>query len=87
MGHWVYNMAHFAKLDENNVVTRVYRIGNDVADTEANGIAECVRLHGAGTYKQCSYNTSGGVHYDYPKTPEGQIQISADQSKAFTILI
>jgi len=76
-------MAHFAKLDENNVVTKVYRIGNDVADTEANGMAECVRLHGAGTYKQCSYNTSGGVHYDYPKTPQGQIQISADQSKAF----
>jgi len=73
-------MAHFAKLDENNVVIRVYRIGNDVADTEANGIAECIRLHGQGTYKQCSYNTMGGIYYDFKSNP---VQISSDQSKAF----
>ena len=73
-------MAHFAKLDENNVVTHVHRIGNDVADTEANGIAECVKLHGAGAYKQCSYNTTGGVHFEYNADPIGP---STDQSKAF----
>tara|TARA_R110000764_G_scaffold89482_2_gene170992 strand:- start:536 stop:952 length:417 start_codon:yes stop_codon:yes gene_type:complete len=73
-------MAHFTKLDENNVVTKVFKIGNDVAGTEANGIAECIKLHGAGTYKQCSYNTLGGVHYDLQNDP---VTVSSDQSKAF----
>lgn len=54
-------MAHFAELDENNVVTRVIVVGN--ADTsDANGVekehigaAFCERLLG-GTWKQTSYN-------------------------------
>ncbi len=56
-------MAHFAVLDENNIVTAV----NVIADTdcldgetesEAVGIAFCESLWGAGTYKQTSYNNN-----------------------------
>ena len=54
-------MAHFAELDENNVVKRVIVVGN--ADTsDANGVekehigaAFCERLLG-GVWKQTSYN-------------------------------
>lgn len=73
-------MAHFAKLNEHNEVLKVYVIGNDVADTEQNGINECIRLHGEGIYKQCSYNTQSGIHYDFNQHPRVE---SADQSKAF----
>jgi len=54
-------MAHFAELDENNVVKRVIVVGN--ADTsDASGVEKehigatfCERLLG-GTWKQTSYN-------------------------------
>jgi hypothetical protein len=54
-------MAHFAKLDENNVVTQVIVVGNrDTSDAngvekEHIGAAFCERLLG-GTWKQTSYN-------------------------------
>lgn len=73
-------MAYFAKLDDNNTVLKVYTIGNDVADTEQNGVNECVKLHGAGTYKQCSYNTREGKHWNHNVFPSEE---SADQTKAF----
>ena len=31
-------MAHFAKLDENNIVLKVHRVGNDIATSEQTGI-------------------------------------------------
>ena len=51
-------MAHFAEIDENNIVLRV-----DVIDDEheADGENWCNNFSG-GTWKQTSYNTSGGVH-------------------------
>ena len=56
-------MAHFAKLDANNVVTQVIVVANDdTADkdgTEAEsiGVAFCQKIQGAGTnWKQTSYN-------------------------------
>ena len=56
-------MAHFARLDANNVVTQVIVVGNsDTADsdnveTEAIGVAFCQKLLGSGTtWKQSSYN-------------------------------
>ena len=68
-------MAHFAELDENNVVKRVIVVGN--ADTsDANGVekehigaAFCERLLG-GTWKQTSYNNNmrkryAGIGYTY----------------------
>jgi len=54
-------MAHFAELDENNVVLRVVVVGDrDTADAngvekEHIGAAFCEKLFG-GTWKQTSYN-------------------------------
>jgi hypothetical protein len=68
-------MAHFAQLDENNVVTQVIVVANkDTADAsgvekEHIGAAFCERLLG-GTWKQTSYNGSmrkryAGIGYTY----------------------
>lgn len=66
-------MAHFAKLDENNVVVFV-TVGRQEDDGKEAEL--CART--GDVYRQTSYNTRGGVHYD-PVTNEP----SADQSKAF----
>jgi hypothetical protein len=68
-------MAHFAQLDENNVVTQVIVVSNtDTADAngvekEHIGAAFCERLFG-GTWKQTSYNGTmrknyAGIGYTY----------------------
>ena len=55
-------MAHFAQLDENNVVTQVIVVSNDELidngmESEAKGIAFCQSLFGADTrWVQTSYN-------------------------------
>lgn len=63
-------MAHFAEIDQNNVVTRVIVVSN--ADThdvngienEELGIAFCKRLFGVNTnWKQTSYNGNFRVRY------------------------
>lgn len=58
-------MAHFAEIDDNNVVTRVIVISNsettDVNGTESEsvGIAFCQLLYGDNTkWKQTSYNSN-----------------------------
>lgn len=63
-------MAHYAYLDENNIVTMVI-VGKN--EDEAPGDWET--YYGA---KRTSYNTRGGVYYD-PNTNEP----GSDQSKAF----
>ena len=55
-------MAHFAKLDENNIVLEVFPVSDDVATDEAAGIAFLKNLYKWENWKQCSYNTQGGVH-------------------------
>ena len=65
-------MAHFAKLDGNNVVIFV-TVGRD----EDDGKEAQLNARTGDVYKQTSYNTRGGVHYN-PETGEP----SADQSKA-----
>ena len=56
-------MAHFAQLNDSNVVLRVSVLDNSHADTEANGIAKLKSIHGADTnWKQTSYNTLKNVH-------------------------
>jgi len=56
-------MAHFAKLDENNIVIRVHRVGDDIATSEQAGIDYLQKLHKTdATFKQTSYNTKCGVH-------------------------
>jgi hypothetical protein len=68
-------MAHFAQLDENNVVTQVIVVGNQDTSTaggvekEYIGAAFCERLFG-GTWKQTSYNGNirknyAGIGYTY----------------------
>ena len=53
-------MAHFARIDENNVVQQVIVVSNkDTADADGNeneaiGVAFCQRLLG-GNWKQTSY--------------------------------
>lgn len=67
-------MAHFAKLDENNVVTQVIVVHNNEClvngvESEDVGIAFCQSLFG-GTWKQTSYNGTirknyAGLGYTY----------------------
>ena len=63
-------MAHFARIDENNVVTQVIVVANeDTTDTngvevEEIGVAFCKKLLGAETnWKQTSYNNNFRVRY------------------------
>ena len=69
-------MSHFAKLDENNIVTFV-----TVGRQEDDGKEEELIARTGDVYRQTSYNTYGGVHYSYDS--EGNRFPSEDQSKAF----
>lgn len=77
-------MAHFAKLDADNVVLNVLVVNNsDILDengqeSETVGIQFLQNLEGWENWKQTSYNTKEGVYYD----PDTNLP-SADQSKAF----
>jgi len=77
-------MAHYAKLDENNVVTEVIVINNNDCldengdECEENGRRMCEALTGYANWKKTSFNTIKGIHYD-SNTGEP----SADQSKAY----
>lgn len=51
-------MAHFAELDNNNIVVRVIVVADE---NEADGENWCRNLLG-GFWKKTSYNTQGGVH-------------------------
>ena len=70
-------MAHFAKIDSNNVVTQVIVVSNDDTsdsngvEVESIGVAFCQKLLGAETnWKQTSYNNNirgnyAGIGYTY----------------------
>lgn len=69
-------MAHFAQLDDNNVVTQVIVVANEElldngVESEAKGIAFCKSLLGEGTkWVQTSYNGNirkryAGIGYTY----------------------
>ena len=64
-------MAHFAKLDANNIVIFV-----TVGRQEDDGQEAALTARTGDVYKQTSYNTRGGVHYT-DGVP------SADQTKAY----
>ena len=64
-------MAHFAKLDENNVVLRVITVDNNIStaagplgenDMHVDGETWCTNLLG-GTWKQASYNSNFRKQY------------------------
>lgn len=78
-------MAHFAQLDENNIVTQVIVVGNeDIKDSDGNeseltGIAFCKSLIGSNTtWKQTSYNANirknyAGIGFIYDETRDAFI--------------
>ena len=68
-------MSHFAKLDENNVVTFV-----TVGRQEDDGLEAELTARTGDVYRQTSYNTYGGVHYT--TDDDGNRFPSEDQSKA-----
>ena len=75
-------MAHFAQLDENNVVTAVIVVHNNELldgtgqESEAQGIAFCQGLYGSNTrWVQTSYNATfrgryAGIGYRYDATAD-----------------
>ena len=68
-------MAHFAKLDENNVVTTVVVVNNSEllvygVEVEAKGVEFLTGLFGESNWKQTSYNATirknaAGIGYTY----------------------
>lgn len=69
------NMAHFAKLDENNFVITVNALSNHIitingVESEQAGIDFLTNLHGYNLWKQTSYNNNfrknyAGIGYYY----------------------
>ena len=64
-------MAHFAQLDDNNIVTGVFVVNNDVITDENGDEQESLgqtffqNHHGdTKTYKKCSYNTMRNKYWD-----------------------
>jgi hypothetical protein len=53
-------MAHFAEIDENNIVTRVLVVDNDQEDRGQEFLATDLGL--GGTWIKTSYNTIAGAH-------------------------
>ena len=53
-------MAHFAEIDQNNIVTRVLVVDNSEENNGQLFLAESLGL--GGTWIKTSYNTLGGVH-------------------------
>ncbi len=82
-------MAHFAKINENNIVTKVITISNDVLidnngeEQEQLGIDFLNNLYKTDNviWKKTSYNTHNGKHYY--SNESGERVESDDQSKAF----
>jgi hypothetical protein len=76
-------MATFAELDINNKVLRVLSVHDNQLlengiESEQKGIQFLKSLYGENTiWKQTSYNTRGGKHYNPDNT------LSLDQTKAF----
>ena len=72
-------MAHFAELDENNIVTRVVVVDDenclddDGNESEAIGIKWCEKFFMGGTWIQTSFNTKLNKHF----TPNSRIDSEA----------
>ena len=73
-------MAHFAELNENNVVIKVHCLHDAMAPTEVVGQDYLRKIHkNDHRYIQTSYNTLGGKYY----INDGPRELAFDQSKAF----
>jgi hypothetical protein len=60
-------MTHFAKIDENNIVTQVLVIDQETINTGHFGDPSL--------FVQTSYNTKGGVHYGPDGQPDGGVAL------------
>lgn len=87
-------MAHFAQLDENNVVTRVVVINNNElldngVESEEKGIAFCKSIFGQDTnWKQTSYNRSFRKNYaaiGYTYRPDIDAFVAPRQFDSWTL--
>ena len=63
-------MAHYVRLNQNNIVEQVVVIANDQEPTEAAGIAYCEQLFKGGRWIKTSYNGTirknfAGIGYTY----------------------
>ena len=63
----VFNMSHFAQINENNIVQQVLVIDQDMIDTGLWGDPK--------QWIQTSYNTRGGIHYGPNGEPDGGIAV------------
>lgn len=83
-------MAHFAQLDENNVVTQVIVVHNNElmdngVESEAKGIAFCQSLFPGTNWKQTSYNRNfrknyAGIGFIYDEQRDAFISPSPNAS-------
>ena len=55
-------MAHFARIDDSNIVRQVIVVSDADSATEEDGQAFLASIGLAGTWVQTSYNTNGAVH-------------------------
>lgn len=60
-------MAHFAQIDENNIVTQVIVIDQETINTGHFGDPN--------SFVQTSYNTRGGVHYGQDGQPDNGVAL------------
>ena len=61
-------MAHFAEINDNNIVTKVIVINNEILlengeESETKGIDFCESLYGHRSWVQTSYN--GNIRYNF----------------------
>jgi len=75
-------MAHYAKLDENNIVTEVIVVANLEAPDEATGIEFINSLGLDGIWKQTSYNSYAGIHTG----PDGQLDGGIALRKNYAVI-
>ena len=72
-------MAHFCKIDENNIVKQVIVVSNDIATSEQAGIDFLKELYGKKfNWKQTSYNANfrknyAGIGYTYDEEKDAFI--------------
>ena len=63
-------MAHFAKLNSDNIVVKIHKVANEAIldsnniESESKGQEVLNSLHGDGSWVQCSYN--GSIRKKYP---------------------
>ena len=82
-------MAHFARLEENNIVTEIVIVDNKEllddkdAEQESLGIAFLVNLFGHTNWKQTSYNKNFRKRYAYPGCTYDKVRDAFISEKPF----